>query len=411
MSLRDVLDRLEEQIQKEDFKNNVVGDLGSEGEVAAIWYESNYSDADLEDEEFDEYEKTGIYPIEGTEWDEALDVYINTRWCDFEYDFVRIAKVKDNKLYVYRMITVESIPKYIYYLEKGKPTTDFKGKRYKGLGIYWSWDKTKADAHWGYEGKTILLTGLVGINDIEYKNTALKNLNPGLGEAEAEIQVKKGASIEVIEVEDGSGKLLWETKDENIKIAAKLISALRKVTTSKTTTTLTVFRGLQDVWAKNISDERKSEGYWGKGTYYALNTHTGEDYIKRDALASGNMKRWGFVGEFTFTGSVKKLAPDQPTQREREIGCIDLPKKYPKESCFLLLQGDDYNPPEGGEQLLITPKSKSKAVLKQFWVYFVKDKDAKYFSSVCKKKNKDNRFGPFTPREIKKVDACLASLP
>ena len=76
----------------------------------------------------------------------------------------------------------------------------------------------------------------------------------------------------------------------------------------------------------------------------------------------------------------------------------------------MLIQGDNYNPPEGGEQLLITPKSKYKAILKRFWVYFVKDKNAKYFASVFKKANEDNKVGPFSLSEIKKVDTTLQNI-
>jgi len=175
--------------------------------------------------------------------------------------------------------------------------------------------------------------------------------------------------------------------------------------------TLTVFRGIKDVLASVIANERRSEGYWGIGTYYALTVQDAEEYIMHGGLADGDMKRWGYVAEFNFTGVVKKLTAEQLCKCRKDFnGEVDLAKEYPKNTSFLLVQGDAYNPPEGGEQLLITPKSKTKATLTRFWVYFVKDEDANYFASLCKKKNEKNKVGFFSANETKKVDECLARM-
>ena len=39
------------------------------------------------------------------------------------------------------------------------------------------------------------------------------------------------------------------------------------------------FRGIKDVLASVIANERRSEGYWGIGTYYALTVQDAEDLL------------------------------------------------------------------------------------------------------------------------------------
>jgi len=209
MSLNTILEKLEAEVKKPDFKDNVINDYGSDGETSSVWYEAGYSPDDFDDREFPE--------PEGKEWEEALEKYIENKWYDFSHHFSKIAKMQDGKLKIYRKITLESVPKFLYYLNKGKPI-----KGYKGIGVFWSWDKDQAEAHWGhgkYSKKLILIEGLVGINDINYEATARKNLNPSLGEEEAEIEVKENAAITIVKVHSKDhNQDVWQG---NVKLAAK----------------------------------------------------------------------------------------------------------------------------------------------------------------------------------------------
>lgn len=208
MSLSIILEKLETEVKKPDFKDNVINDYGSDGEINTVWYDAGYSPDDFDDEEF---------PTEGEEWEDALEKYIHYRWNNFEHQFSKIAKMQDGKLKIYRKITLESVPKFLYYLNKGKPI-----RGYKGIGVFWSWDKNQAEAHWGhgkYSKKLILIEGLVSLNDINYKATALKNLNPSLGEEEAEIEVKENAAITIVKVHSKEhNQDIWQG---NVKLAAK----------------------------------------------------------------------------------------------------------------------------------------------------------------------------------------------
>jgi len=215
MSLNTILDKLETEVKKPDFKDNVIMDYGSDGETSSVWYEAGYTPDDFDDGKFPE-------EPEGAEWDDALEKYIDNRWYDFRNKFSKIAKMQDGKLKIYRKITLESVPKFLYYLNKGKPI-----KGFKGIGVFWSWDKDQAEAHWGhgkYAKKLVLIEGLVGINDIEYESTASKNLNPSLGEEEAEIEVNENAAITIVKVHSKEhGQDVWQGE---VKVAAKFKEAV-----------------------------------------------------------------------------------------------------------------------------------------------------------------------------------------
>lgn len=206
MSLNIILKNLEKETKKPDFKKHVIQDYGSEGETARVWY-SLYSEKDFEEGHFPE--------PEGEKWEEALDQYILDAWDEFESRFFDIAEMEDEKLVIYREITVDSIPKFLYFLQKGKTIPGLKG-----MGIYWSWDRDLAEAHWSEAKHAVLIKGLVDISNINYQRTALKNLNPALGVEEAEIEVKKGAPIIIKEVfSDKHGKEIWKGQ---MKVTASL---------------------------------------------------------------------------------------------------------------------------------------------------------------------------------------------
>jgi len=226
MSIESILEKLEEETKKPEFKKHIYIDTSSEIDVLNVYDSTNYDAEYFEDEEYDDLEKLDGFPTEGEPWEDALDAHISNKWYDFEDDFKRIAKMEDGKLVLYRTITVESIPKFLYFLKKGKSLRGFKG-----IGIYWSWNESKSEAHWGhgkYSKKSITIEGLVNPNDINYKSTIAKNLHPSIGEEEAEIEVKKGAIITVKNIYSIDDKVIWKGIT---KLAANTIkgSFLKKV--------------------------------------------------------------------------------------------------------------------------------------------------------------------------------------
>lgn len=220
MDIDSFLDKLKNETTKKGFNADVVMDTSSENEVGSVWYSAGYTeddDAYFEGEEFENFEKTGCFPVEGPQWEEALQTYVDECWDEFASDFAQHAKTENGKLLIYRVLTVPNINKFLTLLKKGEVA---EGR--KGIGIYWSWDKSRADAHWGGSHKSwVTLTALVDFKDISLNATARKNLNPVLGEDEAEIEVKKNAKLTIIKVEDNNDQVVWEKgKSKEIRIGA-----------------------------------------------------------------------------------------------------------------------------------------------------------------------------------------------
>lgn len=119
---------------------------------------------------------------------------------EFIYDFFssNIENVFDDVYYtleheplVYRSITVSED----WTIENLKD---------KNIGIYWSYDRDKAEPHWGYNKnkKEILIIGEIIYDDsVNIDETILLNLAPGLGEEEKEIRLIKDKLILVKGVE------------------------------------------------------------------------------------------------------------------------------------------------------------------------------------------------------------------
>lgn len=82
---------------------------------------------------------------------------------------------------VYRTISLESL----------------RDLKTKGIGIYWSWDESKAEAHWGNGGTQYTLRARVNDADVDWNRTLYANLDPSLGEEEAEITLKEGIPVKI----------------------------------------------------------------------------------------------------------------------------------------------------------------------------------------------------------------------
>lgn len=76
---------------------------------------------------------------------------------------------------------------------------------YSGIGVYWSWDHSKAEAHWADSkngSELVEIFAKVAITDINWDETILLNLSPSLGIDEAEIRLHEGAQVDIIKIDD-----------------------------------------------------------------------------------------------------------------------------------------------------------------------------------------------------------------
>lgn len=70
-------------------------------------------------------------------------------------------------------------------------------------GIYWSWDKNAAEAHWGEFANghvTWRMTAAVNMRDVDWPTTFAMNADPSY-ESEREIRLKDNAPVRMINVE------------------------------------------------------------------------------------------------------------------------------------------------------------------------------------------------------------------
>lgn len=70
-------------------------------------------------------------------------------------------------------------------------------------GIYWSWDKDAADAHWGdfSDGQVKWrMTGIINMRDVDWESTISMNILPDYKD-EREIRIKEGSPVKLVKVE------------------------------------------------------------------------------------------------------------------------------------------------------------------------------------------------------------------
>lgn len=118
---------------------------------------------------------------------------------------------------LWRAMTVEDLGEFREALKRGQALS---GR--KGIGVYWSYDKDKAEAFWGEGGENVLLSGVAPLESIDFVGTADVAFNPGLGTEEAEIRLKAGAPILVDQL------ITWE-KEKNGPIYSEKIEPINSV--------------------------------------------------------------------------------------------------------------------------------------------------------------------------------------
>lgn len=120
-----------------------------------------------------------------------VDEYAGARVQNAAYEVLSSVDWHGNdRVYIYRVITEE----------KDWPENMTK----RGLGEYWSWMKSSAEAHWSQGGSVeYVITGSVNALDIDWAHTIFQNAHPDY-EEEREIFIPEGTEIMVLDVEDGN---------------------------------------------------------------------------------------------------------------------------------------------------------------------------------------------------------------
>lgn len=151
---------------------------------------SEYTDSDpFDDEEEDDFANQS-HTFNELLQDADFVVWLDN-WCrdkieDSYYNFSHL--IRNDHMVCYRMITA--------------PTT-WKPDSSKHLGIYWSWDKNAADAHWGNfnDGDVKwLITAKIPVSSIEWDTTLAMNASDDFSE-EKEIRIHENAPLEIINVQ------------------------------------------------------------------------------------------------------------------------------------------------------------------------------------------------------------------
>jgi hypothetical protein len=116
----------------------------------------------------------------------------------------------EDQITVFRCINVEDINHFLNDLkEKGKA---FYEKKWRGIGIYWSWDFERAVSYWKKcgkgEGSDIILEAVVDCEDVDFENTVVAymifsdEIACSMDREENEIRLKEGRQILLKKVYD-----------------------------------------------------------------------------------------------------------------------------------------------------------------------------------------------------------------
>lgn len=192
------------------------------------WYENTYSRDNFDDymgfneedatETFDhdfcENDDLGLYNKDMKDkypkiYNKKLELYKDSllkekardwfedRIYDFENDLTKTLEINDDGIVCYRAICIDDSDEFVFNLAHGVFL-----ENYDGVGICWSWDKEKAQAHWGEGKNEVVLKGVIPFSAIDQGLTILLNLDPSLGHDEAEIRLFKGSKVHIIGIDD-----------------------------------------------------------------------------------------------------------------------------------------------------------------------------------------------------------------
>lgn len=123
--------------------------------------------------------------------------WFDDRLYEFEEDLNNIIELTDKGVICYRAICVPDKEEFIFKLAHGVYL-----ENYSGVGIYWSWDADKAEAHWGDGSEHLVLKGIIPFSSIDQERTLMLNLDPAIGLEEAEIRVIEGSNVIITGIDD-----------------------------------------------------------------------------------------------------------------------------------------------------------------------------------------------------------------
>lgn len=180
MRLKDYLTEMSmKQIDVSDIVTKKYVEALDTSDLEGYLYDYKYQ-ADIDDNELDDDDI-----IDSPEFLEFVQSELETRFYEAKYDIERTTK--NGYITIFRSMTVK--PKWFEKLEK-----------HKHLGIYWSWDKQSAEAHWGKFGsghKTIKLVSKIKEKYVDWQDTFELNINPTIGSEEREIRLFKNTPIKL----------------------------------------------------------------------------------------------------------------------------------------------------------------------------------------------------------------------
>lgn len=155
-------------------------------------------DNNIDDEAFDEEDSDFKKFLQEKEEEELKNLahdWFYDRLADFTSDLEIKTETHELGIVCRRAIEVEDDGEFIFHLHYGLPIGDFTG-----LGVCWSWDKNAAEAHWGSGGILMEVDAIIPWSAIDQHLTFALNMNPTLGEDEAEIRVFEGHELIVLSV-------------------------------------------------------------------------------------------------------------------------------------------------------------------------------------------------------------------
>lgn len=179
-------------------------------EYAAKWLDQggNYAILEYAEQAWEDYKDD-----DDPEWDELSDeerkefeIIYAKEWLDdradeFYGEFSNDAEIDGKGIIGWRHITVEDVDGFLELLKEGKYL-----KGYEGIGAYWAWDEGRAEAHWAGKGELVILKASIPFDSINFEATIEKNLDYSCGRDEAELELKEGAPLTILEaeLEDGT---------------------------------------------------------------------------------------------------------------------------------------------------------------------------------------------------------------
>lgn len=192
-------------IIKEEIKNSLLEKMlsqyNSDNVVTSDYIENELLNSDANERLFDQYkyENNINDKIDFDEFsDDAEKLLDFSNWLKYEFEY----KFNEQKE-LYKNIFRENGGKMILFrrMKVSKEWIKSLLKNNTELGIYWSYEKDAAEAHWGYskEGtsETALLQTSVFENQVNWKETFFANLDPILGEDEKEVRLNKYEEIKL----------------------------------------------------------------------------------------------------------------------------------------------------------------------------------------------------------------------